>query len=727
MTAKALVEAIGALVIFLTLAGLGLFQVPSDEPTIEAGLRAQATALLAEYPDPPALTVQGRVITVEGLVQSNADRRAIERALRGIDGVEEVRARLEVLPRVGRFTYGLRKDDKGVRLNGHVTAATTAEALGRINGAPVTALQVARGAPIADWDKALLVLSESAALLDRAEVTVSGTSGTIRGEALWPAEARAVAARLDTLPKGLSIKREIGVRDDGAPFLLVAERHPRRGVSLRGKLPPGLDVQVLTGAFDRVQDNALVNGPVDPELPDLGPVMTGAVNVLGAAEQGVALVTPGAVVLTTLSGGPEMDKALAALRAALPASYRLDVSQLPEAPPQPFWLQLDRVNGAVTATGVLPDGIPSEGVAKALGADVSRLSQSPYPDTLGWAASIAAVEEAFAEVIEGKLLLEEATITLDAVLADPDSAARVETLLAALPQGADLRSHVELQDDGRDPDATLIYHPETGLSLGGVLPVDLDAAAIAGLLGLPPVGGTLQQDRDTALPGAAPLLKAVEPWLGETETLTIRLALGQLSVEAVLSPGVDLEQIEAATRAALGQNDSLTLSLLQDYPPADTRRQNISLGAEQVFLAGYWLPLLEFAPSVAECARQSHLAESDEPVRFLSGETRLDARSIRGVNALSAVARVCVGQGGLTLRVEGHTDNFGAEGVNRMLSRLRAEVVAQEIAKRGVPVAAIEVLGHGPDRPVADNATPEGRALNRRISLAWSTPGQSIQ
>ncbi|MBW4985017.1 OmpA family protein [Mameliella sp. CS4] len=727
MTAKALVEAIGALVIFLTLAGLGLFQVPSDEPTIEAGLRAQATVLLADYPDPPVLTVKGRVLTVEGLVQSNADRRAIERALRAIDGVEELRAKLEVLPRVGRFTFSLGKDDKGTRLGGHVTAATTAEALGRVTGAPVTPLQVARGAPFGDWDKALLVLAESAALLHRAEVDVSGTSGTIRGEALWSAEARAVAARLDTLPKSLSIKREISVRDDGAPFLLVAERHPRRGVSLRGKLPPGLNVQALTGAFDSVQDNALVAGPVDPDLPDLGPAMTGAIKVLAAAEQGIALVTPGAVVLTSLRGGAEMDKALTALRADMPASYRLDVSQLPETPPQPFWLQLDRLNGAVMASGVLPEGIPPEELSKALGADVSRLSQAPYPDTLGWAASMAAVQDAFAEVIEGGILLEEASITLDAVLADPDSAVRVETRLAALPQGADLRSYIELQDDGRDPDATLTYHPETGLSLDGVLPVDLDAAAIAGLLGLPPADGAIQQDQETALPRAAPFLKAVAPWLGEAETLTITLAVGKLTVEGVLSPGVDLEQIEAATRAALGPNDRLTLSVLQDYPPTDTRRQNVALGAEQVFLAGYWLPLLEFAPSVAECARQSRLAESDEPVRFLSGETRLDARSIRGVNALSAVARVCVGRGGLRLRVEGHTDNFGAEGVNRMLSRLRAEVVATEIAKRGVPEVAMEVLGYGPDRPVADNATPEGRARNRRISLAWSTPGQSIQ
>ncbi|WP_420326385.1 OmpA family protein [Mameliella sp.] len=727
MTARALVEVIGALVIFLILAALGLFHVPSEEPTIEAGLRAQAKVLMSGYPDPPVLTVDGRVITVEGLVQSRADMRAIESALRGIDGVEEVRVRLQVLPSVAQFTYSLRKDDTGTRLSGHVTTATTAEALGRISGADATTLQIARGAPLGDWDAAILALTESAAILDRAEIEVSATSGTIRGEALWPADAQAVTALLDNLPAELSIKREISVRDDGAPFLLVAERHPHRGVFLRGKLPPGLNVQALAGVFDRVQENALVNGPVDPGLPDLGPTMTGAIKVLGAARQGVAVVMPGSVVLTGLDGGPEMDSALTTLRADLPANYRLDVSTLPEAPPRPFWLLLERRNGAVTATGVLPDGIGSEDLGSALGADVSRLLQSPLPDTLDWIASVAAVQGAFAEVIEGSILLEETSVTLNAVLADPDRAARVETRLAALPQGTDLRSHVELQSDGRDPDATLTYHPETGLALGGVLPVDLDAAEIAGLLGLPPASGDVQQDLDTALPSAAPLLRAVERWLGEAEALTITLAVGQLSVEGVLPPGVDVELVEASTRAALGPDDKLSLSVLQDYPAAGTQRQNAALGAEQVFQAGFWLPLIEFEPSVAECARQSRRAQGDEQVRFLAGETRLDARSIRGVNALSAVARICVGQGGLALRVEGHSDNFGAEGINRLLSRLRAEVVAKEIARRGVPETAIEVIAYGPDRPVANNATPVGRARNRRISLVWSTPVQAVR
>lgn len=73
---------------------------------------------------------------------------------------------------------------------------------------------------------------------------------------------------------------------------------------------------------------------------------------------------------------------------------------------------------------------------------------------------------------------------------------------------------------------------------------------------------------------------------------------------------------------------------------------------------------------------------------------------------------------GSEVRVEGHTDNTGSADANLRLSRRRAETVAGLLEpKLGVGEGTIITEGFGPDKPVALNSTPEGRALNRRIDV----------
>ena len=70
-------------------------------------------------------------------------------------------------------------------------------------------------------------------------------------------------------------------------------------------------------------------------------------------------------------------------------------------------------------------------------------------------------------------------------------------------------------------------------------------------------------------------------------------------------------------------------------------------------------------------------------------------------------------------RVEliGHTDNAGARASNLALSQARAEAVKAYVIGKGVRAESVAVSGEGPDRPVADNRTADGRARNRRIEF----------
>lgn len=71
------------------------------------------------------------------------------------------------------------------------------------------------------------------------------------------------------------------------------------------------------------------------------------------------------------------------------------------------------------------------------------------------------------------------------------------------------------------------------------------------------------------------------------------------------------------------------------------------------------------------------------------------------------------------LSLAGFTDSVGSDAYNLKLSEQRAMAVANYLVKAGVPQANIvAVAGEGEGEPVADNATAEGRAMNRRVVIA---------
>jgi outer membrane protein OmpA-like peptidoglycan-associated protein len=85
---------------------------------------------------------------------------------------------------------------------------------------------------------------------------------------------------------------------------------------------------------------------------------------------------------------------------------------------------------------------------------------------------------------------------------------------------------------------------------------------------------------------------------------------------------------------------------------------------------------------------------------------------------LNEVLGLMQAQPALNLEISGHTDSVGNEAYNLDLSKRRAQSVVAWLTAKGVAAGRLTAAGYGKTQPVADNATPQGRALNRRVELA---------
>jgi hypothetical protein len=84
---------------------------------------------------------------------------------------------------------------------------------------------------------------------------------------------------------------------------------------------------------------------------------------------------------------------------------------------------------------------------------------------------------------------------------------------------------------------------------------------------------------------------------------------------------------------------------------------------------------------------------------------------------IAEVNKLLTSDESLKLSIEGHTDNSGGADHNRTLATARARSVLGALVGLGVDPSRLASKGFGPDKPIADNSTDEGRAKNRRVEL----------
>jgi outer membrane protein OmpA-like peptidoglycan-associated protein len=115
---------------------------------------------------------------------------------------------------------------------------------------------------------------------------------------------------------------------------------------------------------------------------------------------------------------------------------------------------------------------------------------------------------------------------------------------------------------------------------------------------------------------------------------------------------------------------------------------------------------------VSKDARGTIISMAD--VLFESGKATLTANLKEN---LAKIAGILIVYKEPNIIVEGHTDNVGQKDYNQKLSEDRAHAVRNYLVEQGVAETRLTAVGHGLDKPIADNATKEGKAKNRRVDL----------
>ncbi len=115
--------------------------------------------------------------------------------------------------------------------------------------------------------------------------------------------------------------------------------------------------------------------------------------------------------------------------------------------------------------------------------------------------------------------------------------------------------------------------------------------------------------------------------------------------------------------------------------------------------------------------RRTRSAAWSSPSRAASLFRSNDAQLLPAAQTKLDEVAVALLTNGRPVSIEGYTDSKGSQSRNIDLSQRRAESVRSYLITRGLPADRVVAKGMGPDRPIADNTSAEGRANNRRVEI----------
>ena len=225
---------------------------------------------------------------------------------------------------------------------------------------------------------------------------------------------------------------------------------------------------------------------------------------------------------------------------------------------------------------------------------------------------------------------------------------------------------------------------------------------------------------DVVEDGAATVGDAAEEVVEEAEEAVEAVEeTAEEVVEEVTDDGIDVDALQADVDASLGDSgvtgvaaDDGSVTLTGEVETEDARQ-----GAEDTVsaLAGVTSVNNQITVAEAEDAPATINAALDlDPITFDVNSANITAE---GTAVLDQAAEYLATNADVEVEIAGHTDSDGDDASNQTLSQARAESVLAYLEGQGIDAARMTPVGYGENDPIADNATAEGKAENRRIEF----------
>ena len=169
----------------------------------------------------------------------------------------------------------------------------------------------------------------------------------------------------------------------------------------------------------------------------------------------------------------------------------------------------------------------------------------------------------------------------------------------------------------------------------------------------------------------------------------------------------DLKKVKQGNLTVNGTEIKLTgkLSNPEDIQTTQVRFQSLT---PVNFRLNTQLSLNQAEQQIIDAALKNRIIE------FESGSAILAASGVQILNEMAVVLKRVRGK---KVKILGHTDSSGDADKNIILSQQRADAVKTYLIHKNIPAESLSTEGLGSNKPVADNATSEGRKKNRRIEF----------
>ena len=538
---------------------------------------------------------------------------------------------------------------------------------------------------------------------DWAQVALDGRDLTLTGVA--PSEeAASEALQIAGDAYGVRVaKSETTLLPVADPFALSVVKEENGKILLTGSVP---SEQIRAGIVDaaraagggEVDDQLALNRGATDGFSDLATF--GISQLKGLVSGKASLVNSDLSVEGLAASVDDFSAVTSALSGSLPGGGALAASAITPPAVSPFTFAVETSPQEMVLSGHVPDEQTRSALleaARGVSENVTDQLQlgSGVPDGVSWSDAGSFAISAAGRLLNGTASFSDTVFSVTGMAKDAGAKGSIEgDLSSALPSGASLgASSIELP----------VIDPYTWNfeNMDGSAPV---------LSGYQP---------DEAF-GAANM-EVIAAALGTAQPVTNNLAVGQ-GAPANLAEATAVA-IRAASRlhngkAEISGTDIMISGEAYSQPAAGQVRAMVESGLPEGFTGRHDISLRNAAslPQVGadECqALLSNFLQANS-IRFESGKSTIQGISFGLLDRLSFALKRCPTA---TVEIAGHTDSDGSDDANQALSENRANAVRSHLVGNGIFVGRLRAVGYGETKPIADNATDEGKARNRRIEF----------